>query len=62
MNQRLKHTVRERPIALIFIGTVYRQKNLVEWAAGLSTASAQEMQKGWGRWRREVGGDLERFA
>jgi len=46
MRERLRSEVLRRWMVLVFVRTKWDQKNLAEWAAGLSTGCAQEMQKG----------------
>ena len=42
MHERL----RTRMFAMVSAGAEFQSKDLVEWAAGMSTGLAQEMQKG----------------
>jgi hypothetical protein len=45
MKQRLSDTSFLRWMAVVFVDIKRLEENLVEWAAGISTAGAQEMQK-----------------
>ena len=46
IKQWLRNIGLNRGIAVVFVCTKKRYRNLVQWAAGISTAGAQEMQKG----------------
>jgi hypothetical protein len=55
--QRLRDARFHRWMVGILARTQYRRKNLVEWAAGMSTGRAQEMQKDSGQ-RAAASGQL----
>jgi hypothetical protein len=50
MNQPLRTLRSTARWAVVFASRKCRGENLVEWAAGMSTGLAQEMQKGSGQW------------